>query len=93
MVVILRRGNNGVKMTLWDIYFVPKFILKVLNNVSCNFFYEDNNFLSLRLIDFTFLRIFDDVSKVVITALSQKIFEVKSWDTRKPRIISRSGDT
>ena len=78
-------------MALWDIYFVPKFILKVLNNVSCNSFYEDNNFLSLRLIDFTFLHIFDDVSKVVISALSQKIFGVKSWDTRKSRIISRSG--
>ena len=40
-----------------------------------HFFYEDDNFLSLRLIDFTFLRIFDDVSKVVITALSQKILK------------------
>ena len=62
-------------MALWDIYFVPKFIIKVLNNVSCNFFYEDNNFLSLRQKDFAYLRIFDAVFKVVITALSQKIFE------------------
>ena len=61
-------------MALRDIYFVPKFIPKVLNNVSFNFFYEDNNFLSLRLIDFAFLRIFDAASKVIITALSQKIF-------------------
>ena len=62
-------------MGLWDTYFVPKFLIEVLNNVSCNFFYEDNNFLSLCLIDFAFLRIFDAVSKVVITGLSQKIFE------------------
>ena len=60
-------------MALRDIYFVPKFIPKVLNNVSFNFFYEDNNFLSLRLIDFAFLCIFDAVSKVEITTLSQKI--------------------
>ena len=62
-------------MALWDIYFVQKFIPKVLNIVSFNFFYENNNFLSLCLIDLAFLRRFDAVSKVVITALSQKIFE------------------
>ena len=79
-------------MALWDIYFVSKFIPKVLNKVSFNFFYEDNNFLSLRLIELAFLLIFDAVSKVVITAPSQiKIVWVKFWDTRKPRIISRSG--
>ena len=59
-------------MALWDIYFVSKFIPKVLNKVSFNFFYEDNNFLSLRLIELAFLLIFDAVSKVVITAPSQK---------------------
>ena len=61
-------------MALWDIYFVPIFLIEVLN-VTCNFFYADNNFLSLRLIDFAFVRIFEAVSKVVITALSQKLFE------------------
>ena len=64
-----------VKMAMWDIYFVPKFLIEVLNKVSCNFFYEDNNFLSLRLIDIAFLSLFDGASKVVITALSQKIFK------------------
>ena len=68
--------NWSCEIAWLDIYFVPKFLIEVLNNVSCNFFYEDNNFLSLRLIDFAFLRIFDAVSKVVITALSQKIFEL-----------------
>ena len=61
-------------MALWDMYFVPLFLNEVLNIVSCNFFYEDNNFLLLRLIDFAFLRTFDDVSKFVITVLSQKKF-------------------
>ena len=60
-------------MALWDIYFVPIFLIEVLNNVSCNFFYEENNILSFHLIDFAFLRIFDAVSKLVITTLSQKI--------------------
>ena len=60
-------------MALWDVYFVQIFIIIVLNNVSCNFFYEENNILSFRLIDFAFLRIFDAVSKLVITTLSQKI--------------------
>ena len=65
-----------VKMALSDIYFVPIFLIEVLNNVSCNFFCEGNNFLLLRLIEFSFLRIFDAVSKVVITAISQTIFEL-----------------
>ena len=59
-------------MDLWDIFFVPIFLIEVLN-VTCNFFYADNNFLLL--IDFAFLRRFDAVFKVVITALSQKNFE------------------
>ena len=62
-------------MALWDIYYVAKFLFKVSNKVSCNFFYEDNNFLLLRLIYFAFLPIIKDVSMVVITALSQKNFE------------------
>ena len=64
-----------MKIALWDTYFVPKFLIEVLNNVSCDFFYEDNNFLSHHLIYFVFLCIFDAVSKGVSTALPQKIFE------------------
>ena len=71
-------------MALWDIYFVPKFIIKVLNNVSCNFFYEDNNFLSLHLIDFAYLRIFDAVFKVINTTLPQKFFELNLWIPESP---------
>ena len=56
--------------------FCPNiFVIEVINNVSCNFFYGGNNFLSLLLIDFAILCVFDAVSKVVITALSQKNFE------------------
>ena len=73
-------------MALWDINFVKKFLIEVLNNVSCNFFYEDNNFLSLRLIDFAFLCIFDAVSKVEFTVLSKKIFESNLGISESPEL-------
>ena len=57
-----------MKMALWDIYFVSKFIIKVSNN-------EDDYFLSICPIDFAYLCIFDAAFKVIIAALSQKIFD------------------
>ena len=100
-MLAFRPGNNswlsGILGLSYEIFCesaviatseITRFSVKIsiFNNLTENFNTFTEHFLSLRLIDFAFLCIFDAVSKVLITALSQKIFESNLGISESPEL-------